>query len=97
MDDKAPRSKVISMNEDIGTLIRRGFETWRGNLNLAVPFVLMIVAIMVLGVAMVFAAMYPLTTTSPELLSTAGDLVFRFQNNIATFNTMYCNLILCHL
>ncbi len=71
MDDKAPRSKVISMNEDIGTLIRRGFETWRGNLNLAVPFVLMIVAIMV--------------------------LVFRFQNNIATFNTMYCNLILCHL
>ncbi len=74
MDDKAPRSKVISMNEDIGTLIRRGFETWRGNLNLAVPFVLMIVAIMVLGVAMVFAAMYPLTTTSPELLSTAGDL-----------------------
>jgi hypothetical protein len=49
MDDKAPRSKVISMNEDIGTLIRRGFETWRGNLNLAVPFVLMIVAIMVLA------------------------------------------------
>jgi len=62
------------MNEDIGTLIRRGFETWRGNLNLAVPFVLMIVAIMLLAVAMVFAVMYPLFTSSPELFSTAGDL-----------------------
>lgn len=62
------------MNEDIGTLIRRGFETWRGNLNLAVPFVLMIVAIMLLAVAMVFAVMYPLITSSPELFSTAGDI-----------------------
>jgi hypothetical protein len=25
------------------------------------------------------------------------QLVFRFQNNIATFNTLYCNLISCHL
>ena len=24
-------------------------------------------------------------------------LVFRFQNNIAIFNTLYCNLISCHL
>jgi hypothetical protein len=25
------------------------------------------------------------------------QLVYRFQNNIATFNTLYCDLISCHL
>jgi len=29
--------------------------------------------------------------------SMSPNLVFRFQNNIATFNTLYCNLISCHL
>lgn len=62
------------MYEDIGTLIRKGFETWRHNLNLAVPFVLMIVAIMLLAVVMVSLAFYPLITASPDVLSTAGDV-----------------------
>jgi hypothetical protein len=62
------------MYEDIGTLIRRGFETWKRNLNLAVPFVLMIVAIMVLAVVMAVILLYPLITASPDVLSTAGDV-----------------------
>lgn len=62
------------MYEDIGTLIRKGFETWRRNLNLAVPFVLMIVAIMLLAVVMVVSAFYPLITGSPEAFSTAADI-----------------------
>ncbi len=62
------------MYEDIGTLIGRGFETWKRNLNLAVPFVLMIAAIMLLAVVMVFLAFYPLITASPDVLSTAGDV-----------------------
>ncbi len=61
------------MYEDIGTLIRRGFETWKRNLNLAVPFVLMIVAIMLLAVVMAVVLLYPLITASPDVLSTAGD------------------------
>ncbi|HOO53646.1 MAG TPA: hypothetical protein PLM24_01305 [Methanothrix sp.] len=61
------------MYEDIGTLIRKGFETWKRNLNLAVPFVLMIVAIMLLAVVMAVILMYPLLTASPDVLSTAGD------------------------
>jgi len=32
------------MVEDIGTLVRKGFGTWTGNLNLCVPFILKIVA-----------------------------------------------------
>ncbi|HPJ29957.1 MAG TPA: hypothetical protein PLZ42_01035 [Methanothrix sp.] len=62
------------MYEDIGTLIRRGFETWKRNLNLAVPFVLMIAAIMLLAVAMAVILLYPLITASPDVLSTAGDV-----------------------
>ena len=62
------------MYEDIGTLIGRGFETWKRNLNLAVPFVLMIVAIMLLAVVMAVILLYPLITASPEVLSTAGDV-----------------------
>jgi hypothetical protein len=62
------------MYEDIGTLIGRGFETWKRNLNLAVPFVLMIVAILLLAVVMVFLAFYPLITASPDVLSTAGNV-----------------------
>ncbi|UEC42375.1 MAG: putative Membrane protein [Methanothrix sp.] len=62
------------MYEDIGTLIRRGFETWRQNLNLALPFVLMIVVMMVIAVVMVISAFYPLITGSPELFSTTGDV-----------------------
>lgn len=62
------------MYEDIGTLIRRGFETWRQNLNLAVPFVLMIVAMMILAIFMVVLAFYPLITGSPEVFSTAGEI-----------------------
>lgn len=61
------------MYEDIGTLIRRGFETWKRNLNLAVPFVLMIAAIMLLAVVMAFLLLYPLITTSPEVFSNAGN------------------------
>ena len=48
------------MYEDIGTLIGRGFETWKRNLNLAVPFVLMITAIMLLAIVMAFLASYHL-------------------------------------
>ena len=59
------------MYEDIGTLIRRGFETWKRNLNLAVPFVLMIAAIVLLAFVMAFLILYPLFTTSPEILSAA--------------------------
>ncbi|MDF0591133.1 DUF7847 domain-containing protein [Candidatus Methanocrinis natronophilus] len=62
------------MYEDIGTLIRRGFETWRQNLILALPFVLMVVFIVVIAIAAVIAAFYPLITGSPELFSTAGDV-----------------------
>jgi hypothetical protein len=62
------------MYEDIGTLIGKGFETWKRNLNLAVPFVLMIVAIMLLAVVMTFLAFYPLITASPDALSIAGDV-----------------------
>ncbi len=62
------------MYEDIGTLIGRGFETWKRNLNLAVPFVLMIVAIMLLAAVMAFIVLYPLITTSPEVFSNAGDV-----------------------
>lgn len=62
------------MYEDIGTLIRKGFETWKRNLNLAIPFVLMIVAIMLLAVVMAFIVLYPLITTSPDVFSTAGDV-----------------------
>jgi hypothetical protein len=62
------------MYEDIGTLIGKGFETWKRNLNLAVPFVLMIVAIMLLAVAMAAILLYPLITASPDILSTAGDV-----------------------
>jgi hypothetical protein len=61
------------MYEDIGTLISRGFETWRRNLNLAVPFVLMIVAIILLAVVMVVAILYPLISASPDVLATAGN------------------------
>ena len=59
------------MYEDIGTLIRRGFETWKRNLNLAVPFVLTIAAIVLLAIIMAFLILYPLFTTSPEILSAA--------------------------
>ncbi len=62
------------MYEDIGTLIGRGFETWKRNLNLAVPFVLMIVAIMLLAAVVAFIVLYPLITTSPEVFSNAGDV-----------------------
>jgi hypothetical protein len=62
------------MYEDVGTLIGRGFETWKRNLNLAVPFVLMIAAIMLLAVAMAVVLLYPLITASPDVLSTAGDV-----------------------
>jgi len=62
------------MYEDIGTLLRRGFETWKRNLNLAVPFALMIVALMLLAVVMAVILLYPLITTSPEILSTASDV-----------------------
>jgi len=62
------------MYEDIGTLIGKGFETWKRNLNLAVPFVLMIVAIMLLAVVMMFLAFYPLITASPDALFIAGDV-----------------------
>ena len=62
------------MYEDIGTLIGKGFETWKRNLNLAVPFVLMIVAVMLLAVVMVLLAFYPLITASPGVFSTAGDV-----------------------
>lgn len=62
------------MYEDIGTLIKRGFETWKRNLNLAIPFVLMIVAIMLLAVVMAFIVLYPLITTSSDVFSTAGDV-----------------------
>lgn len=62
------------MYEDIGTLIKRGFETWKCNLNLAVPFVLMIAAIMLVAVVMAFLALYPLITTSPDVLSNAGNV-----------------------
>jgi hypothetical protein len=62
------------MYEDLGTLIRKGFETWRQNLNLAVPFVLMIVAMMILGIFTVVVAFYPLITGSPEAFSTAGEI-----------------------
>jgi len=58
------------MYEDIGTLIKRGFETWKRNLNLAVPFVLM-VAIMLLVIIM---AVLVLITTSPDVLSTTSDV-----------------------
>ncbi|KQC15256.1 MAG: hypothetical protein WCY97_00710 [Methanothrix sp.] len=59
------------MYEDIGTLIRRGFETWRRNLKLAVPFVLMIAAMMLLAVIMAILIMYPLITASPGLISSS--------------------------
>jgi hypothetical protein len=62
------------MYEDIGTLIGRGFETWKRNLNLAVPFVLMIVALMLLAVVMAFVILYPLITTSPDVFSNAGNV-----------------------
>lgn len=62
------------MYEDIGTLIRRGFETWRRNLNLAVPFVLMIAAIILLAIVMVGAILYPLISASPDVLATAGNV-----------------------
>jgi len=62
------------MYEDIGTLIKRGFETWKRNLNLAIPFVLMIAAIMLLAVIMAFLVLYPLITTSPDVLSNAGNV-----------------------
>lgn len=62
------------MYEDIGTLIKKGFETWKRNLNLAVPFVLMIVAIMLLAVVMVAIIFYPLITASPDVLSAAGNV-----------------------
>jgi len=62
------------MYEDIGTLIKKGFETWKRNLNLAVPFVLMIIAIMLLVVIMAVLILYPLITTSPDVLSTTGDV-----------------------
>lgn len=57
------------MYEDIGTLIGRGFETWKRNLNLAVPFVLMIAAIMLLAAVMAVIVLYPLITTSPEIFT----------------------------
>ena len=62
------------MYEDIGTLIGKGFETWKRNLNLAVPFVLMIVAIIILAFIMAFLILYPLFTTSPEVFSAAGGV-----------------------
>jgi hypothetical protein len=40
------------------------------------------------------------TTIPWELIcnpDTLQPLVYRFQNNIATFNTLYCDLISCHL
>lgn len=62
------------MYEDIGTLIRKGFETWRQNLNLAIPFVLMIVVMMILTIFVVALAFYHLITGSPEVFSTAEEI-----------------------
>ncbi|MGC9515231.1 hypothetical protein [Methanocrinis sp.] len=62
------------MYEDIGTLIGRGFETWKRNLNLAIPFVLMIAAMMLLAAIMAVIVLYPLITTSPDIFTTPGDI-----------------------
>jgi hypothetical protein len=66
--------KAVSMHEDKGTIIEKGFETWKRNLKLTVPFVLMLVAIMLVAVAMAVILLYPLISASPEFLSTAGNV-----------------------
>lgn len=53
------------MNEDVGTLIGRGFDTWKRNLNLAVPFVLNVLILGLLTLIVVLLVLLPIISTLP--------------------------------
>jgi hypothetical protein len=55
----------MQMAEDIGTLIRKGFGTWTGNLNLCMPFILKIVVLVVFSMISVF--LFALIFLVPEM------------------------------
>jgi len=60
------------MYEDIGTIISNGFNTWKQNLNIAVPFILSTVAITILVMAMLALIFLPVISSLPE--STVSSL-----------------------
>ncbi|WMW24896.1 hypothetical protein RE474_12550 [Methanolobus sediminis] len=56
------------MVEDIGTLVRKGFGTWTGNLNLCLPFILKIVASIMFFMFAVF--LFTIMFIAPEMSDT---------------------------
>jgi hypothetical protein len=53
------------MNEDVGTLIGKGFNTWKRNLNLAVPFALNVIILGLLALIVVLLVFLPIISTFP--------------------------------
>ncbi|MHC1631727.1 MAG: DUF7847 domain-containing protein [Methanotrichaceae archaeon] len=62
------------MYEDIGTLIRKGFNTWKHNLNLAVPFVLNVVIIGLLAFITLVLVLSPLMSILPNLATSPAEI-----------------------
>jgi len=56
------------MYEDLGTLIGKGFQIWRKNLSLAIPFLLAGLAIMLAMVPILLAFIYLVGTANPDRL-----------------------------
>ncbi len=62
------------MYEDIGALIGKGFDTWKRNLNLAIPFVLNVVVIGLLMSVAVLAVLLPIVPTLSDLASSSQEI-----------------------
>ncbi len=62
------------MYEDIGALIGKWFDTWKRNLNLAIPFVLNVVVIGLLISVAFLAVLLPIAPTLSDLASSPQDI-----------------------
>lgn len=61
------------MYEDIGTLLGKGFNSWKRNLNLAIPFVLNVLVVILLAIAMMLALFIPIGEEIYTSYSFAAD------------------------
>jgi hypothetical protein len=67
------------MVEELGTILRNGFETWKKNLNICLPFVFsllltLIVMFLVVGGALITVIGPVLPSLTPSLTSTPGEI-----------------------
>ncbi|HUV03058.1 MAG TPA: hypothetical protein VMW67_06430 [Desulfobacteria bacterium] len=67
------------MVEELGSILRNGFETWKKNLNICLPFVFsllltLIVGAIVLGGALITVIGPVLPSLTPSLTSTPGEI-----------------------